>query len=178
LLLALASAVILRSESRGTHDHVLFSQIRDSTNLDDQAPVFVSRRKLYPQVVGSVFITSYDSQGYGGGIRTRLHTALLYGVDIKYLKYDFSVIRSRDSSVGIATGYGLDDQGSGGLSPDRVKNFYFSISSRPALGSTQSRGSFPGVKWQGREADHSPPASAEVKKMWIYTCTPLYVFMA
>jgi hypothetical protein len=29
-LLALASAVILRSESRGTHDHVLLSQIRDS----------------------------------------------------------------------------------------------------------------------------------------------------
>jgi hypothetical protein len=24
----------------------------------------------------------------------------------------------------------------------------------------------------GREADHSPPTSAEVKKMWIYTSTP------
>jgi hypothetical protein len=29
LLLALASAVILRSESHGTHDHILLSQIRD-----------------------------------------------------------------------------------------------------------------------------------------------------
>jgi hypothetical protein len=38
--------------------------------------------------------------------------------------------------------------------------------------------SFPGVKRQEREADHSHPTSAEVKKMWIYTCTPLYVFMA
>jgi hypothetical protein len=37
-------------------------------------------------------------------------------------------------------------------------------------------GSFPGVKRKGREADHSPPASAEVKKMWIYKSTPLYVF--
>jgi hypothetical protein len=27
-------------------------------------------------------------------------------------------------------------------------------------------GFFPGVKRQGREADHSPPTSAEVKKMW------------
>jgi hypothetical protein len=27
-------------------------------------------------------------------------------------------------------------------------------------------------RWQGREADHSPPTSAEVKKMWIYTSTP------
>jgi hypothetical protein len=24
---------------------------------------------------------------------------------------------------------------------------------------------FPGVKWPGREADHSPPTSAEVKEM-------------
>jgi hypothetical protein len=38
--------------------------------------------------------------------------------------------------------------------------------------------SFPGVKRQGREADHSPLNSAEVKKMWIYTSTPLYVFTA
>jgi hypothetical protein len=36
----------------------------------------------------------------------------------------------------------------------------------------------PGVKWPGREADRSPPASAEVKKTWVYTCTPLYAFMA
>jgi hypothetical protein len=34
-----------------------------------------------------------------------------------------------------------------------------------------------GVKRQGREADHSPQASVEVKKMWIYTSTPPYVFM-
>jgi hypothetical protein len=31
---------------------------------------------------------------------------------------------------------------------------------------------------QGREADHSPPTSAEVNKIWIYTSTPLCVFMA
>jgi hypothetical protein len=72
---------------------------------------------------------------------------------------------SRDSSVGIATGYGLDNQGGGSSIPVRVNNFHFSVSSRPALGSTQ-----PAIKWvlgvkrQGREADHSPPTSAEVKK--------------
>jgi hypothetical protein len=38
--------------------------------------------------------------------------------------------------------------------------------------------SFPGVKRPGREADHSPPTSAEVNKMWIYTSTPPYAFMA
>jgi hypothetical protein len=36
----------------------------------------------------------------------------------------------------------------------------------------------PGVKRPGREVDHSPPTSAEVKKMWIYTATPTYAFMA
>jgi hypothetical protein len=39
-------------------------------------------------------------------------------------------------------------------------------------------GSFPGVKRPGREADHSPPTSAEVKKMWIYTSIPPYAFKA
>jgi hypothetical protein len=32
---------------------------------------------------------------------------------------------SRDSSVGIATGYGLDDQGGGSSSPGKVKIFTF-----------------------------------------------------
>jgi len=34
------------------------------------------------------------------------------------------------------------------------------------------------VKWPGREADHSPPSSAEVKNVCSYTSTPHYVFMA
>jgi hypothetical protein len=36
----------------------------------------------------------------------------------------------------------------------------------------------PEVKRPGREADHSPPSSAEVKNAWSYTSTPQYVFMA
>jgi hypothetical protein len=36
----------------------------------------------------------------------------------------------------------------------------------------------PELKRPGREAGHSPPTSAEVKKMWTYTSTPPYVFMA
>jgi hypothetical protein len=55
-------------------------------------------------------------------------------------------------------------------SPGRVKNVLFSISSRPALGSTQPPiqlvpgALFPRVTLQEREADHSPPTSAEVEK--------------
>jgi hypothetical protein len=72
---------------------------------------------------------------------------------------------SRDSVVGIA-------------SPNRVKNFLFSKSSRPALRSTQPPIQWvpgalsPGVKRPGLEVDHSPPASAEFKNMWMYTSTP------
>jgi hypothetical protein len=47
LLLVLASAVIFRSESRGTHDHILSSQIRDSTNLEVQVYVFISPRNRW-----------------------------------------------------------------------------------------------------------------------------------
>jgi hypothetical protein len=80
LLLVLASAVILRSESRGTHDHILLFQIRDFSNLEGQVPVFISPRirvaRLYHQALGSLFVDSYDSQGYGGVVRRRLHTGL------------------------------------------------------------------------------------------------------
>jgi hypothetical protein len=36
----------------------------------------------------------------------------------------------------------------------------------------------PGVKWPGREADHLPPSSGEVRDTWIYTYTPPYAFVA
>jgi hypothetical protein len=41
----------------------------------------------------------------------------------------------------------------------------------------QTGGSSTQVKRPGREADHSPTTSAEVKKMWLYTSTPPYAFM-
>jgi hypothetical protein len=77
---------------------------------------------------------------------------------------------SRGSVVVTATGYGLDDR--------KVKNFHFSMSSRPAVGPTQppiqwvSGALSPGIKLPGHEADHSPPTSTEVKKTWICTSTP------
>jgi hypothetical protein len=39
-------------------------------------------------------------------------------------------------------------------------------------------GFLPGGKAAGREADRSPPTSAEVKKTWVYTSTPPYAFVA
>jgi hypothetical protein len=84
----------------------------------------------------------------------------------------------RDSSVGIATSYGLDDREVG------VRISVFSTSSRPALESTQPPIQWvpgalsPGVKRPVRVADHLPPTSAEVKKTCVYTSTPPYAFMS
>jgi hypothetical protein len=62
----------------GTHDHIFLSQIRDSPNLEDKVPVFVSTRnrvaRLYLQALGTPFVASYESQSYGGGIWLHLHT--------------------------------------------------------------------------------------------------------
>jgi hypothetical protein len=38
-------------------------------------------------------------------------------------------------------------------------------------------GSSLGVKRVGREADHSPPSSSELKNAWSYIYTPQYAFM-
>jgi hypothetical protein len=79
---------------------------------------------------------------------------------------DETVKKCYHQSAGMATGYVLDSQGS---IPDESKIFLFSTASRLALGSNQPPIQWvpgtisPGVKWLGREADHSPPFSAKVK---------------
>jgi hypothetical protein len=104
------------------------------------------------------------------------------------LRFHFPIViphGSRDSSVGIATGYGMDEQGGREfrvpigskkivISPYRPDRLWV----HPTSYKNGYQGLFPGVKRQVREADHSPPTSAEVEKMWIYTSTPPYVFMA
>jgi hypothetical protein len=88
------------------------------------------------------------------------------------------------SIVGIVTGYMAGRPMGRSSSLVRVKNFFFYMLSRPALGSTQPPIHWvpwalsPGVKRQGRQADHSPPTSAEFRKILIYASTPRYAFMA
>jgi hypothetical protein len=70
----------------------------------------------------------------------------------------------RDSTVGIATCYGLD--GPGIESQWRAR---FSAPVRTGPGAhpascTMGTGSFPGVRRPGREVYHPPPSSAEVKE--------------
>jgi hypothetical protein len=85
LLLALASAVNLGSESRGTHAYFTVSDSRLPQCGVPGPRTYISPRnrvvQLYTPERGSDFIASYDSQGYGGGIRTRLHTGLVQLTD-------------------------------------------------------------------------------------------------
>jgi hypothetical protein len=72
----------------------------------------------------------------------------------------------------IALGYGLDDRGSRVRFPAGAGNFSLhhrlqnGSGAHPASYTVGTRGSFPGVKRPGCEADHSPPSSAEVKE-WV-----------
>jgi hypothetical protein len=79
-------------------------------------------------------------------------------------------LRSRDSLVGISTGYGLDGLGS----------ILFSIFSQTGSGArpTSYLKRYRGVKLAGSEADHSPPSSAEVKNGGTISPLPHYFFMA
>jgi hypothetical protein len=77
---------------------------------------------------------------------------------------------------GMALGYGLDDRGF--ESREGLGIFLLTTASRPVLGPTGSptqrvSEALPlWVKRPGREADHSPPSSVEVKNAWNYTTTP------
>ena len=77
------------------------------------------------------------------------------------------------SSVGIATGYGLNGPGI-----DSRWGARFSAPVQTGLGAhpascTIGTGSFPGVKWPGRGVDHPAPSSAEVeRRVQLYICSP------
>jgi hypothetical protein len=97
------------------------------------------------------------------------HYIVIYIIKIGTYSMSSYIIKSRDSSVGIALGYGLDGRGSkvrfpagaGNCSHHRVQN---GSGAHPASYLGDTRGSFPGGKAAGRKADHSLPSSAEVKE--------------
>jgi hypothetical protein len=84
-------------------------------------------------------------------------------------------MKSRDSSVGLTTEYGLDDRMIGVRLPAGAGNFSLRHHVQKGSGAHPAypmgtRGSSLGVKRPGREADHTPPTVAEVKE-----CVELYI---
>jgi hypothetical protein len=71
VLYIIFSAVIPWSEPRRTHNHTSLSRLRL------RSPSYIARDRLaqvYTQAQGSLSIASYDSQGYSGGIQSRLRS--------------------------------------------------------------------------------------------------------
>jgi hypothetical protein len=54
-----------------------YRALRPTLNLEDLVSVFMfpsdRMAQFYPQAPGPLFVAFYDSQGYGGGILSRLH---------------------------------------------------------------------------------------------------------
>jgi hypothetical protein len=77
-----------------------------------------------------------------------------YLVRVQFIK------RGPGSSVGTATDYGLDGPG---IESRWGRDFSHTSRSAYPASCTMDTGSFSGVKWPGRGADHPPPSSAEVE---------------
>jgi hypothetical protein len=76
------------------------------------------------------------------------------------------------------TGEGLKFESQQGREFSLLKVVQTESGAHPASYPMVTGGSFQGGKASRREADHSTSTSIEDKKMWIYTSTPPYVFMA
>jgi hypothetical protein len=139
------------------------------------------------------FVTMWRVKGYDVVLRNRCVSQRTVKVYQLYSSYS-SVRPSASKSVqtrygreprylsGIELGYGLDDRWF--ESQQGLGVFLLTAASRTALGPTQPpihrvpESLSVGVKRPGREADHLPPSSAEVKNAWSYTSPPPYASMA
>jgi hypothetical protein len=95
-----------------------------------------------------------------------IHT---YSVVTSNFKKGVHFKRSWGSSVSIVSGYGLDDRAIEVRSPAGARDFSSNLcvqtgsAAHPVSCTMCTGGAFPGGKAQlGRDADHSPPSSAEV----------------
>jgi hypothetical protein len=74
---SLTRARVCNVQSRKTHNHILLSHLR-FPQPGGPGTVFICPRNrvalLYPGALGSLYVASYDSQGYSGGILTLRHT--------------------------------------------------------------------------------------------------------
>jgi hypothetical protein len=87
LFLVLPRAVTLGSKSRRTHDHLLLSHLRLPQPGGPGPCIYIPQKQGGPVIspgTGFPFVASYDSQGCGGGILTRLHTGKIFLVSVSF----------------------------------------------------------------------------------------------
>jgi hypothetical protein len=87
-----------QSESRGTLDHILLSQILDFPNLEGQVPVFISPRNRGGPVISPVTGFSFRRLLLLAGLRWRYSTSPPHGIealsDISFRIYILTVLKS------------------------------------------------------------------------------------
>jgi hypothetical protein len=88
--MGLVRAVTRGSKFRRTHGHILVSHLR-LPQLGWPGPrIYIPQEQggpVIPLGTGFPFVASYESQGSGGGILTRLHTGVI-AEDYCPLRYD------------------------------------------------------------------------------------------
>jgi hypothetical protein len=122
LFLVLSRTITLGAKSRRIHDHILLSHLRLPQPGGPGPHIYIPQEQggpVIPPGTGFRFVASYDSQGCGGGILTRLHT----GAQI------YIVSRSINTSVCLVTTI--------------LSNFFFSLICRDCSVSKVAGVTFP-----------------------------------
>jgi hypothetical protein len=118
--------------------------------------------QLYPQASGSLFVASYDSQGYGGGIRTRLHAVT---TSPRYIAPERTAQRTSIIACFVVTGKQHVHSCSLATAVIAVTwqwvymSHYIGVCTHQWVSGVLS----PGLKHLEREAGCSPPSSADAK---------------
>jgi hypothetical protein len=124
-----------------------------------------------------VFIVqTYQTSQYvvprGGNFLGKWRSSFAGNSDGKMNVQSACALNSRDSSAGIITGYWLDGRGS--ITGMGKRFFLYSTASIPAMGTIKHfTQSVPRLNRPGREANRSPPYSAEIKTGG--TITPILI---
>jgi hypothetical protein len=75
----ICSAITHWLESRRTHNHILLSHLRLPQPGGPGVRIYIPQEQgcpVIPRALGSLYVRSYDSQSYGGGIPNSHHTGL------------------------------------------------------------------------------------------------------
>jgi hypothetical protein len=91
-----SSAITHWSESHRTRNHTSLFHLRLARNRV---------AKLYLWALGSLFVASYDSQGYGGGILTSIHTGITHCLKYVTTSYIYVYIYSPGTGLSIPVMY-------------------------------------------------------------------------